>query len=97
MKSLNTNKPDRETMASSSAVAMSDVRSQTNAGSSPRRVGAAGRGGRNEEGEDADAEGGAPRKRGPKTRVARDQGNIPAVRDDTGEEVMRLFESFLEK
>lgn len=84
-------------MASSSAAPMSQV----NGGSSPRRAGAAVRGGgRDDEAEeDADAEGGAPVKRRVKegTRIARDQGNVPAVRDDTGEEVMRLFEAFLEK
>ncbi|GJN87914.1 hypothetical protein Rhopal_000869-T1 [Rhodotorula paludigena] len=39
-----------------------------------------------------------PRKaKGPRVRVQRDPGEIPAVKDDTGEKVAQLFEGFLEQ
>lgn len=85
-------------MASSSAAHMSDIDRPRDVASSPqqRRRG----NGNDEAEEDGNAEGGAgARKKGARRGkgARRDVENIPAVRDDTGEEVMRLFESFLEE
>lgn len=35
--------------------------------------------------------------KGPRVRIQRDQAEIPAVKDDTGEKVAQLFEGFLEQ
>jgi DNA replication licensing factor MCM6 len=52
-------------------------------------------------GDDEAEEGtGAPRRKGARknrVRINRDQGDVPPVRDDTGEKVTELFQQFLEQ
>lgn len=47
-----------------------------------------------EEGAAGRAKGGARKNR---VRINRDQGDVPPVRDDTGEKVTELFQQFLEQ
>lgn len=53
--------------------------------------------------DEAEEEGAAGARRGAgkggknRVRIARDQGDVPPVRDDTGEKVTELFQQFLEQ